>query len=134
MQEFKEDFKNRVLVDTSSFIEYLRYGNDNLIPALALNDSIVLSNIVRLELLKGASKGDRKKLLNFLEGLLSIKNFPSTETCQKLLYKLQDKGLSLGIADLLILADAFENKCALLTNDGQLKKAARLVSVKLCLG
>lgn len=132
MQDSSDRFKNNVLVDTSSFIEYLRYGKGELLPALALNDSIVLSNIVKLELLKGASKADRKKLLNFLEGFLVINDFPSANTCQQLLCKLQDKGLSLGIADLLILADAYENKCVLLTHDDPLKKAAKMVSVKIC--
>jgi predicted nucleic acid-binding protein len=125
------DFKEKVLVDTSSFIDYFRYAEGAYIPALALSDSIILSKIVRLELLKGTKRSDRKILLNFLTGLIQIDKLPSAELSESILLSLHSRGLSLGIADLLILSDVIEYQCLLLTTDKKLAQAANILKVRL---
>ena len=121
----------KVVVDTSSFIEYFRYGKEEYIPALALSDSIIVSNIVRLELLKGTKRSDRKVLLKFLDGLIQLEELPPAKLCESLLLKLHSRGLSLGIADLITLADTVRSKSLLLTSDRELEKAAKIAGVLL---
>ena len=125
------DSKQRVLVDTSSFIDYFRYAKGDSIPALALSDSIVLSKVVRLELIKGAKRADRKVLLNFLDGLIHLEDFPSAQAAEAVLLKLHGRGFNLGFADLLILADTVESKSMLLTSDKALASAAKTMGIKM---
>jgi len=121
--------KQKVLVDTSSFVEYFRDGKESLIPALAMNDAIILSKVVRLELIKGAKQKDRKLLLNFLEGLIQLEEFPSADLVEKALLQLHGRGMNLGFADLLILADALRTRSRLLTVDKILARAAEIMGV-----
>jgi hypothetical protein len=92
-------------------------------------DAIILSKVVRLELLKGTGRRDRRILLNFLDGLIQCEEFPSAIQVEKLLVELHGKGFSLGIADLLILSDARFGKCHLMTADKVLVQAASAVKV-----
>lgn len=118
-----------VLVDTCSFIDYFRSGQDSLIPALALRDLILLSRVVRLELLKGTRKNDRRVLLNLFEGLRQLPDLPSAELAEDVLLRLHGRGFNLGFADLLILADSMRTKSSLLTSDRPLAKAAAALKI-----
>lgn len=120
---------SQVLVDTSTFIAYFRDGADSLIPSLALRDAIILSKIVRLELIKGTKRSERNKLVQFLDGLVQIEEIAPADDAEKILLELHSRGLVLGIADLLILADARRTKSPLLTGDLALAKAARLIKI-----
>lgn len=122
-----------MVVDTSAFIDYFGSGDEQYIPALALSNSIILSKIVRLELLKGARKSDRKSLLNFFGGLIELDSFAPAELCESLLLRLHGRGLNLGLMDILILADAAQTRSLLLTSDQPLATAAKIIGVKLCL-
>lgn len=123
--------KNKVLVDTSSFIDCFRGGAENEVPGLALLDKIILSKVVRLELLKGTKRKDRKKLLVFLEGLHQIEEFPSVEDVEDILLRLHGRGLNVGLPDMMILSDAIRSSSFLLTADVPLREAARLLKVGL---
>lgn len=125
----QSSLKDRVLVDTSSFIDYFREGQNNLVPNLALNNEIVLCQIVRLELLKGARRAERALLQNFLEGLFCIKELPIPVLIEKALFRLHGRGINLGLADVIILTDALQAGCRLLSSDQQMIKAARVLGV-----
>jgi predicted nucleic acid-binding protein len=120
-----------VLVDTCSFIDYFRNGQDSLIPALALRDRILLSRVVRLELLKGTRKDDRQALLNLFEGFRQFPDLPPAQLAEDVLLRLHGRGLNLGIADLLILADSMRAKSSLLTSDRPLAKAAAALKISV---
>ena len=94
-----------------------------------MHDAIVLSKVVRLELLKGAKREDRKVLLNFLEGLVQLEEFSPADLVEKLLLQLHRRGMNLGFADLMILADTVRTKTRLLTADKPLATAADLLGV-----
>lgn len=121
----------QVLVDTCSFIDYFRGAKESLIPFLASRDSILLSKVVRLELLKGSRKNDRKALLNLFDGLKKIEDFPPSNLCEENLLRLHGRGLNLGFADLLILTDVMRSKSGLLTSDRALASAAHALKLKL---
>jgi len=120
-----------VVVDTSTFVDYFRFGKGEIVPYLALNDAIVLSMVVRIELLKGARRSDRKALLRFCAGLRQCDDFPSVKTVEAVLFRLHGRGLNLGFADLLILADAIRHNCSLLTHDRALRTGAGVLKVPL---
>ena len=119
----------QVLVDTCSFIDYFRGTKDSLIPSLAAQDGILLSKVVRLELLKGARRNDRKALLNLFEGFKILSDFPPPDLTERVLLQLHGRGFNLGFADLLILTDVLRSKSGLLTSDAALASAARILKL-----
>lgn len=116
--------KRDIIVDTCSFIDFFRGDDASIIPSLAAQDRIVLSNVVRLELLKGTGRAERRALLSLLEGFRQLIDFPPADLTERILFQLHGRGFCLGFPDLLILADAVRGKCALLTSDQPLAKAA----------
>jgi predicted nucleic acid-binding protein len=118
-----------VLVDTCSFIDYFRGDENNPVAYLASQDRIVLSKVVRMELLKGSRKQDRKALYNLFEGFKQLAEFPQAELAEETLLQLHGRGFNLGFADLLILTDAIRNRIGLLTSDAALASAARALKV-----
>ena len=122
---------NLVLVDTSIFIDYLRGAADDTLAILILNNRVLLSPIVRLELLAGVRKSESLILENLLNALRPIKTFASPEECLKLLHRAKGTGLLGGIPDLLILADAVKLKSALFTSDKKLVALAKKLDVRL---
>lgn len=123
--------RKQVIVDTCSFIDFFHGAEDSLVPYLSTQDSILLSKVVRLELLKGASRKDRKALLTLFEGFKELPDFAPADLTEDILLRLHSRGLSLGFADLLILSDAIHRKSGLLTSDLALAKAADFLGVTL---
>ena len=121
----------QVLVDTCSFIDYFRGSEDSPIAYLASQDTILLSKVVRMELLKGTRRQDRKSLLNLFDGFKQLSDFPPANLTEQTLLQLHGRGFNLGFADLLILTDAVRSKSALLTSDGALATAARALKVNV---
>ena len=124
----------QVLVDTCSFIDYFRGAEGSSLGFLASQDAILLSKVVRMELLKGARRQDRKTLLNLFDGYRQLSDFPPADLAERILLRLHGRGLNLGFADLLILSDAVRSKSGLLTSDGALASAARALKVAVVSG
>jgi predicted nucleic acid-binding protein len=121
--------KRLVVVDTSSFVDYLRNGEGSVVPHLAVQNVILLSKIVRIELLKGARKADRKLLLNLLDGLIPLESFPPAALVEEIVLRLHGRGLNLGFADLLILVDAMRSKATILSSDKMMNRAAEILKI-----
>lgn len=121
----------QVLVDTCSFIDYFRGSEESPIAYLASRDTILLSKVVRMELLKGTRRQDRKSLLNLFDGFKQLSDFPPANLTEQTLLQLHGRGFNLGFADLLILTDAVRSKSTLLTSDGALATAARALKVNV---
>ena len=119
----------QVLVDTCSFIDYFRGAEDSPIAYLASRDTILLSKVVRMELLKGTRRQDRKALLNLFDGFKQLSDFPPADFAEQILLRLHGRGFNLGFADLLILTDVVRSKSGLLTSDRALANAARALKV-----
>lgn len=114
-----------VLVDTSVFIEYLRGESDDALAVLILQNEVLLSPVVRLELLAGVAKGQLKELKRLLSALRTIEAFAAPDECQALLEAARGSGLFGGIPDLLILADAKRHHAPLFTYDKKMKALAQ---------
>ncbi|OGQ34382.1 MAG: hypothetical protein A3F16_04565 [Deltaproteobacteria bacterium RIFCSPHIGHO2_12_FULL_43_9] len=98
---------SRVIVDTSVFISFFRGKSEPEFEKLLLENKIVLSPYVRLELLQGIRKNELSKLEYVLEGIELIPSGEETfEECEVLLREISGKGYVFGLVDLLLAADS----------------------------
>lgn len=123
-----------VVVDTSVFIEYLRGDADDTLSVLTLKNKVLLSPVVRLELLAGVRKKEFKSVMKLCDALRPIEEFASPAYCETLLGKARGSGLFGGIPDLLIIADAIRYKAHLFSYDEKMKSLAKKVGAKLVSG
>ena len=120
-----------ILVDTSVFIEYLRGSLDDTLSVLILNNQVLLSPIVKLELLAGVRRKEVNQLEKLLNSLITISNFQSTDKYEKILHRAKGSGLLGGIADLIILSDTMAYKAKLFTLDARMIKLAKKLRISL---
>lgn len=123
--------KDLVVVDTSVFIQYLRGDCDDTLAILTLKNLVLLSPIVRLELLAGVKKSEVKALNKLFIALRQIESFAPVSDCDTLLNRARGSGLLGGIPDLLIIADALRSNAYLFTYDQKMKLLAKKLGVKL---
>jgi len=121
---------NLVIVDTSVFIDYLRGGADDTLSLLILNNQVLLSPVVKLELLSGVGKKDISQLEKLFSVLIPIDSFVEPEFCEKILHKAKGSGLLGGIPDLLILAEVVFHKSILFSIDKKMMKLAEKMKIK----
>ena len=118
-----------LLVDTSCFIAFLRGQDRETLPPLILSGHVVLSAVVKLELLAGVRKDEALILEELLSGLRELSDFPPIEHCQRLLTLARGRGLLGGIPDLMILADCERTNSKLLSVDRKLLKLAKELKI-----
>ena len=120
-----------VVVDTSVFIEYLRGNSDDTLAVLTLKNRVLLSPVVRLELLAGVRKSELKSVERLCNALRPIESFPAPSRCEKLLSKARGSGFLGGIPDFLIIADALVHRAFLFSYDEKMKALAKKLRVKI---
>jgi hypothetical protein len=123
--------KGGVVVDTSVFVRFFRGEPEEILPILIADNRVLLSPVVRLELLAGVRKQEFRTVENLLCGLRIIDTFPTPLEVERMLNKAKGCGLLGGIADLIILSDALRHGSALYTIDDKLKKLAKRLAVEL---
>lgn len=119
-----------VLVDTSVFVSYLRGDSDDALSVLILKNRVLLSPVVRLELLAGVRKRELESLEKICNVLRPIEEFASPAECEKLLNRARGSGLFGGISDLLIIADALRNRAHLFSYDAQMNLLAKKLGAR----
>lgn len=121
-----------ILVDTCVFIEYLR-GNaqDDDLAILVTGNHVLLSPVVRLELLVGLSKAQSKIIEELFTSIENITSFPEINFCEKLVSKIKGFGFTSSIPDMLILADCIRHNASLFTYDEKMKLIASRLKIKL---
>ena len=121
-----------VLVDTSVFISHLRGKQDSLFQDLVLNDQIYLSPYVKLELLQGIRRQEMKPLSYALNGLQPLPERSGLmDEAERILAKARGRGLSFGIIDLLLAAQANLERCPVYSFDRIFERLARLRLVSI---
>lgn|GEM_PF-3596477 len=120
-----------VVVDTSVFIDYLRGGSDNTLAILTLGNRVLLSPVVRLELLAGVRKTELKTVARLCNALRPIESFASPSECESLLTRAKGSGLFGGIPDLLIIADVLRHHAFLFSNDEKMKALGKKLGTKI---
>jgi predicted nucleic acid-binding protein len=123
-----------VLVDTCVFIDFLRGKKLPEFERLIKEGSVLLSDIVRLELTQGARANEVQKLLRTLSGFQPASlNEMTFQVAEELLFPLKQKGLTVGIPDLLIVAQSIQYRCKLYTFDRLLIKAQKNAWLKVAM-
>lgn len=120
-----------VVVDTSVFIKYLRGDGDDTLSVLTLKNRVLLSPVVRLELLAGVRKKELKSIEKLCNALRPVQQFSSPADCEKLLNRARGSGLVGGIPDLLIIADAIRHKAHLFSYDEKMNSLGKKLGAKL---
>ena len=125
-----------VVVDTSVFINYLRGGSDkkssdDTVAVLVLNNQVLLSPVVRLELLAGVRKSEAKIIERLCNAMRVVDSFAMPSECEKLLQRARGSGLLGGIPDLLIIADVLRHQALLYTHDEKMAALARRLGVRI---
>ena len=126
----------RVLVDTSIWVDYLR----GVTPIVAekvdrlLSDAeVCVPKIVLAELLQGA-KSDREvaAVEDFLEAFTIIDQGPDTWLkAGKLSRRLRSRGQTIHLIDCYIAVIADENGCAVLTLDEHFREIQKVLPIRL---
>jgi len=123
-----------ILVDTSVFIDYLRKGSasSDILTDLLTQQRVIISPYVRLELLIGVRKEERKVLNDLIVALplakLTSKLF---DTAEKLIGLVRSHGINLGLIDYLIVLQAGELEVPLFTFDKVMLKVSQLLEVEI---
>jgi len=96
-----------VLVDTSIFIDFFRDHGAHPMEDLIRRNRVRLSNIVRLEILRGVRSTEIPRMEVVFGGLKAVHwQTELLEVAEEILTKVKPRGFVLGIPDLLIAAEA----------------------------
>ncbi len=127
---------NRILIDTSVWIDYFRDKNQALsvlVDQLLDDDLVVSLEVIEAELYRGA-RSDKE--IHFLENYFS--HIPSLEQPSNIwrkvgqfTYQIARKGHSIGLIDACIAFMAIENKVQLYSLDKDFKQISARSSLKL---
>ena len=120
-----------VVVDTSVFIDYLRGQSDDTLAVLILKNRVLLSPVVRLELLAGVRKSERKTIERLCNALRPIEAFSPPSECEALLNRARGTGFFGGIPDLLIISDALRHGAFLFSHDEKMSMLSKKLGVRL---
>ncbi len=127
-------YLREVLVDTCVFVDFLRGTPplDSVLDSLIREGRVVLSTLVRLELLQGVKKSESASLSSLLDGFM-VSEFDQRllSSAETLLPLARSGGLSFGLVDYLIVLQALGHNLVLLTSDKTMKKLARRLEVKI---
>lgn len=110
------------LLDTNILILYLRKteGYYELLDALAADDTLFISAITRLEIIRGMRDRERESTFNILDSLETIEiSINVADKAGELIRTWRTKGVILEDADALIAATALEHGLALVTTNAK---------------
>ncbi len=115
-----------VLVDTSVWVDHLRYGNPRL-EKLLLETEVVCHSFIIGELACGNIK-NRKDVLSLLE-TLPVGQVATNKEFHHFLERNKLMGKGIGFVDVHLLASAMLSRIPIWTEDKELKKVAELLDL-----
>lgn len=123
-----------IAVDTSVWIDFFRGRAPAALklPLLLDRDEVALPVIVRIEILSGAKKSERQRLIRVLSALPVL--YPTDELWRRIdgwMAEGAAAGQRFGVGDLLVAALAVEHGCTLWSLDNDFARMARLRMVTL---
>lgn len=126
----------RVLVDTSVWVDYLRGDTPHIaakLDGLIAGAEICVPKIVLAELLQGArSEREIAAVEDFTEAFAIIDQGPETWVkAGKLSRRLRGRGKTIHLIDCYIAVIAEEHGCAVLTLDEHFREIARVMPLRL---
>lgn len=110
--------ETKVLVDTSVFIDFFRGHPPEGFEQLLVQNRILLSRFVRIELLQGVRDSELRQLNYVLGGLEIIPHHPDLfGRVETMIFDLKKSHLVAGVVDLLLAAEAFLMGCPVFSKD-----------------
>ena len=127
---------DRVLVDTSAWIEFFRTPVSrvgDLVAELLRETRACSLGLIAVELYRGAKgAGERESLDELFKTIESLRESEDTHrTAGLLCNRLARKGITVGTVDAMIATVALEHGCALLSLDRHFKELAPHCQLKL---
>lgn len=124
------DNKNKVLIDSSVWIDYFRKGKSKVeeqVNLLLDEDRIALCGMVELEILQGL-KGNEQTIIQDLFSVLHFIDATRTDFVKTgiMLNELRKKGITIPSSDCLIAAQCLHHKLSLFTLDNDFKHIPHL--------
>jgi len=122
--------KNRILVDTTIWIEFFRQGSKigESLEGLLMENGVWTCGIVLFEILQGIkSEGEKSKILILLSGLPYVEMTKALwERAAVLSASLRKSGVSLPLSDIFIATIAIENDLSVFTLDNHFAQIPNL--------
>jgi predicted nucleic acid-binding protein len=127
---------NRILIDTSVWIDYLKQAQGPLhdkVDEILEGVEIYVPKIVIAELIQGAkSEKEIAVIEEFTSAFTIVDQTENTwHNAGMLSFSLKRKGITVGLVDCYIAVLAIENKCAIYTLDDHFKGIAKVSDLKL---
>ena len=108
----------RVIADTSVFIDFLRGRPAARFEAAVRDNAVLLSPLVRLELLQGVRRDELRVLTDVLGGLPQVPHQPELfATGEMMVRRVKGSGLNVGVVDLLLAAQARLLRASVMSGD-----------------
>lgn len=108
-----------VLVDTSIWVEYLRYGNFYEKLDFLIDENLIVTNdLILAELVPFLRVRNQKKLISLLRNIRRLDLFIDWNQIIDYQYKCLKNGINgIGIPDLIIAQNAIQNDCGIFSQD-----------------
>ena len=122
-----------VLVDTSIWIEYFRYGNNFEKLDFLIDENLVVTNdLILAELIPFLKIRNQKNLINLLYKINKLEIVVNWEQIIDYQFKCLKKGLNgIGIPDLIIAQNAKQNDCRIYSLDNHFNLMESILKIKL---
>jgi hypothetical protein len=128
--------KDKVLIDTSVWIDYFKGGNSQLIDKVEVfikDEAVYVPKVVIAELIQGAKSKKETKIIEELTDAFSIID-QGEETWKRvgvLSHRLKRKGKTCNLIDCYIAIIAKENGCKVFTLDPHFQKIKKEAGIEL---
>ena len=122
-----------VLVDTSVWIEYFR-GSSNVEQLdFLIEENLILTNdLILAELIPFLKLKNQRKVIKILKNIKKLELHINWEDIITIQYNCLKSGINgIGLPDLIIAQNAFQNKCKLYTLDNHFQLLKRVINIEL---
>jgi len=108
-----------VLVDTSIWVDYLRFGNFSEKLDFFIDENLIVTNdLILAELVPFLRVRNQKKLISLLRNIRRLDLFIDWNQIVDYQYKYLKNGINgVGIPDLIIAQNAIQNDCEIFSQD-----------------
>lgn len=108
-----------VLVDTSIWVDYLRFGNFSEKLDFFIDENLIVTNdLILAELVPFLRVRNQKKLISLLRNIRRLDLFIDWNQIVDYQYKCLKNGINgVGIPDLIITQNAIQNDCEIFSQD-----------------
>lgn len=108
-----------VLVDTSIWVDYLRFGNFSEKLDFFIDENLIVTNdLILAELVPFLRVRNQKKLISLLRNIRRLDLFIDWNQIVDYQYKCLKNGINgVGIPDLIIAQNAIQNDCEIFSQD-----------------